>query len=314
MGNVIIQDDFIEKLLVEREAYEFLKKTKLTTAGYITLFYIHADKLLGDGGKWEEFEGDARDMIKHAWGFAESYDLDFGTVIARIGDYIDKFLESNKDEDFAISGDQRRGWIFSGPVSIYLEVPHISIYKDGRMEIMSRGGVVKDATCLKGRKVVHITDLLNQGSSAYRVEDGIEKGWIYWLRNKKAEVEDFVSIVTRLQGGEDRLNGLSPPVKSHSFVAIDEDFLRLSSKNNEEERAASEYAKDFFGWGGKYIREHGALAFVDYFDPKNKKTDRAMKFLDNYRDVLEETGALESLAKTVEKKYNRILPRTVQTE
>ncbi len=120
-------------------------------------------------------------------------------------------------------------------------------------------------------------------------------------------MEHFVCVVSRLQGGEEVL--ARQGVKVHSFVQIDENFLRKYSKNPER---ALEYAKDPKAWTLNYLKENGALEFVDIFDPNGKKLDRARRFIEHHGEFLKEIGRFEELDKEVQKRYGKSLQEILE--
>ena len=91
---------------------------------YITtpIYYVNAEKLCQDGGKFKEYGEDSGAMIQHAVKMMEEHPT-FEEVIDIL---VEKVKEVKGD---TISGGQRRDWIFSGPVAAKLDMPHISLYK-----------------------------------------------------------------------------------------------------------------------------------------------------------------------------------------
>ncbi|MDO9541897.1 MAG: hypothetical protein Q7J98_06195 [Kiritimatiellia bacterium] len=101
-----------------------------------------------------------------------------------------------------ISGGETRDWDFSNPVAAMMRKPHAKMYKDGRL----LGAEVK------GRKVLHVADLNNEGSS---VRD-------YWKpiveRNKGAFIA-VVSFVDRMEDGYLLFKKMALP--AYSVVPLD---------------------------------------------------------------------------------------------
>lgn len=93
-------------------------------------------------------------------------------------------IKSEIDSFDVISGGETRDWDFSNPVAVLLKKPHAKMYKDGRL-------IGAD---VKGKKVLHVADLNNEGSS---VRD-------YWKpiveRNNGALIA-VLSFVDRLEDG-----------------------------------------------------------------------------------------------------------------
>ncbi len=71
-------------------------------------------------------------------------------------DSICKLIEGTVGEDFdAISGGESSDWDFSNPVAYALKKPHVKLYKDSK----PLGAEIK------GKRIVHVADLQNEGSS-----------------------------------------------------------------------------------------------------------------------------------------------------
>ena len=297
----------IAELLVETGAYKDLNHPVILTFGELGIYYINAEKLCQDGGKFKEFGNDSLAMIQHAVRMEQEHPT-FNEVIEIItAEVLDKVIHRDK-EGIAISGGQRRDWLFSGPVASKLNLPHISLYKQekgkpDKVEIIYPNQRVKEVSfqeSLKGFCSVHIPDLLTEASSCYRVEEGRELGWVPMQRQRGATIKNLVAVVTRLQGGEERLLELAEPVNASAFVAIDCDFLKQHSKNPERALA---YAKDPKAWSENYLRENGALDLIEAFDPDGGKLTRAIKFTERYADVLEKANKFNELDAEVRKRY-----------
>jgi hypothetical protein len=308
----------IVKLLLETGGYTDLDKPVILTSGELGIYYINTEKLCQDGEEFKKYGDNSEAMIRHAIKMTKEHPT-FNEVIEIVTEKVKGLLPQEVDE-LAISGGQRRDWLFSGPVAAKLKFPHISLFKDGRMDIiydcetvdnMSRFGPVSPRDYSKlglqgGVYAVHVADLMTKGSSSYDPRSDPPTGWIPMLRDSGVEIKDLVNVVTRLQGGEEILEKAG--VKVHSFVAIDEDFLRENSKNPERDIA---YIRNPRRWSNKYLIENGALAFIDTFDPEGGKLDRAAKFLRVYEGVLKESGAWPELEEAVQEKYNKSLTEIV---
>lgn len=312
----------ISELLVETGAYTDLDEPVILASGELGIYYVNTEKLCQDGGEFKKYGNDSIAMIRHAVRMMKEHPT-FEEVISILAERtVHLPINAGHITECTISGGQRRDWLFSGPVAYILALPHISLYKDGKVEFVEINkdgepsamsfnpadisekipGIIEslDNPGIKGLYAIHIVDLITEASSCYRVEDGEEKGWIPMLRKKEAVIDNLVAVVTRLQGGEEMLVGLEKPVTVHPFVAIDEDFLKQRSKNPERALA---YMEDPKLWSESYIREQGVEALVGTFNPKGGKLDRAKKFLKRYEDVLKESGQLTSLGIDVENKY-----------
>ncbi len=94
----------------------------------------------------------------------------------------------------------------------------------------------------------------------------------------------------------------------HSFIAIDEEFLRGHSQQPDVVLA---YNRDARKWTEAYLKSHGIGILVPYFDPKGSKLVRATRFIENYREFLTDSGLIEDLRTLVESSYHTSLKEIV---
>ncbi len=288
--------DFLKNKLLETGAFKDLDKPVIFTSGELGIYYNNTEKLCRDGGKFKDYGEDSLGMINHC--IAMMDDLDFAKVIQILSSKAKEIL-SKKPQPWAISGGQRRDWIFSGPVAKVLGLPHISLYKQtgekDKLEVIMPDGSFGDL--VEGTNAVHIVDLITLASSVFRIEDNMEKGWVPMLRNKGINVQDVVAVADRMQK-DDRLDKIG--VNLHSFVEINEDFLNEYSDNVDRNLF---YLRDPLKWHHSYLSENGALDLVDEFDPAKGKLDRAKKFLKLYGEYLDKNGKLDELYSAVKEKF-----------
>jgi orotate phosphoribosyltransferase len=289
------------ELLVETGAYKDLDKPVILASGQLGIYFVNTEKLAQDGGEFERFGDDSAAMVHHAVQMMEAHPS-FREVIDIIANEVRPLTVG---QDFPqISGGQRRDWLFSGPVAYVLGLPHISLYKDGNQpcqgfEILTAEGSrvpAKYCTDLKDVKAIHVVDLLTEASSCCKEPNG----WVPQLRRGDAEITDLFAITTRLQGGEQNLQNIG--VNAHTFVAIDEAFLRTYSRNPER---ALDYQADPGKWALDYLAQNGALEFVGVFDPIGKKLDKAAAFLKRYGDALRDMSHMRPLEAAVQERYGR---------
>lgn len=302
----------ISELLVETGAYQDLDKPVILTSGELGIYYIKTEKLVQDGGQFKEYGDDSRRMIMHAMRMMQKHPT-FKGVIDILTEKARELLSGVGMTASVICGGQRRDWLFSGPVAKNLGAHHLSLYKQEKGEPDKIELLVNDFVLpprkLQGYKGIHIADLLTVGSSCYRVEDDVEKGWIPMARSLKLDIGYYIAVVTRLQKGEEMLKGLG--VEPHTYVAIDEEFLQQHSKQPER---AIEYCKNrenIRPWNEAYLKENGALALLPFFDPGGKELDRAGKFLKLYGGFLKETGKMKELEQAVQDTYHKPLNEIV---
>ena len=297
----------ISELLLETGAYKDLEEPVIMTSGELGIYYINTEMLCQDDGKFNEFGDNSQAMIQHAVQMTREHPT-FQEVIGILSEETVKLLQQSIPPK-AISGGQRRDWIFSGPVAHQLNLPHFSLYKqeEGILDkvecILPKGEVIDYSLRSLVSKatrftVVHVVDLITEGSSVYKTDKKKDGGWVPMLRSRGGNVTDLVAVVTRQQGGEEML--AEKGVQVHPFVAINKNFLRQHSSNPERALA---YLQNPRQWNENYLRKHGALAFVETFNPEKGKLDRAIKFIERYSKVLEECGKLQELKEAISSRY-----------
>jgi hypothetical protein len=196
-------------------------------------------------------------------------------------------------------------------VAYILELPHVSLYKQingtDKAELIHTDGTVEPINSdnsLKGYYVHHIVDLVTKGSSIYA---GADTGWLPMLRNRGARIDCLTAVIDRLHGAKEMLEGQG--VRLNAFVTIDGNFLRKHSKNPEE---AVAYFQNTRGWSENYLRQNGALAFLDDFNPvaDNSRKIKSHRFLygcdadqPGYLNFLEEIGRFDELKDAVLERY-----------
>jgi hypothetical protein len=290
-------NDIIAQIIVDTKAYSDLADPVILASGVLGIYYINTENVLQDNGKWKEFGYSAKDMVEHACDV--SYDsTPFCEVIQILAEEAHQVLNSGCL--WVISGGQRRDWLFSGPLADELGLPHVSLYKqdgpqEGRVEVIRDGlTTIIDPGELAGYRAIHVVDLITHGSSIY--DNG--RGWVPMLRSQGVGVDDVMAVVSRGQGGEARLSEQGVTVRSQ--VGIDTTFLQKYSTNPNRALAYFHSPEE---WSNEYLKEHGALAFLDNFNPEGSKLSRARKFLRNYQEVLQETGRIMELADAVQSSY-----------
>lgn len=281
----------------------------LLASGEIGIYYCNTEKLVEDAGEFNNYGDDSQAMIRHAVGMMAK-NPNFMEVISILAANSAQLLDGKTNA--VISGGQRRDWLFSGPVAHVLGVPHVSLYKQNsgqadRVEVLGPDGKIMHDYSIAGTDALHIVDLITEGSSCLS-EDVPPQGWIPMLRARGAKVSDLYAVVSRLQGGEERLGGVG--VQVHSEVAIDSAYLREHSQNPE----AAEYFANPENWSREFLARDGAVPFVKFFDPSGGKTDRARKFMERYGRHLSQIGKFDELASLVQKNYRRTVTQVVKGE
>jgi hypothetical protein len=288
----------IARLLVDVNGFKNVKPVILVS-GVLGTYYISTEKLAQDGGEFAKYGDDSQAMINHAYRMTQEHPT-FDEVINILAAEVEKcFEEKGVPRDLrAISGGQRRDWLFSGPIAKKLGYHHISLYKDGHLYMIHRDGTKMDA--IPGLYTSHNSDLLTKGSSTYDPRKKPPTGWVPMMWNAGLHVSDFSAVVSRLQGGEDVLAKIG--LNARTFVQIDEAFLGEHSKQPEID--IDYVKKGAEQWGNEYLEREGIDAFVDAFaGPALAKDNRAAKFLAVYDKTLKATGLRESLRENVQEKY-----------
>jgi orotate phosphoribosyltransferase len=298
--------------LVSSGAYRDLEEPVIVTSGEsLTPFYVNAEKLCGDPGMDALLAAAAeRDdlVIEHACALAERGE--FGEMVDGIAAEVSALGRASPIA--AVSGGQRRDWLFSGPVARRLGCPHLSLYKQApgqgaaqdRLVARSPGGAEIDAAFVSGGAVVHVVDMLTAASSCHSRDpvSGREVGWIPMLRARGAVVHGLIAVVSRRQGGEEALGRVGVAVRS--LVAVDEAFLAGHSRAPAE---AVAYYRDAAGWTREYLRSRGIGLLLPYFTSDAKKLPRLVKFLATYRAFLESAGAWKELEGAAQARLGRSL-------
>ena len=144
-----------------------------------------------------------------------------------------------------ISGGESRDWPFAACVAEKLGVGLCMIYKDGKMI---------GATDLKDKKVIHVADLNNEGSSPRDM-------WIPAIRNAGGIINDVVFLVDRLEDGVQEMQKLG--LNSHAVIPLNEDawnFLKEEGFVNEEILCSLlDYWKDRKAWGAEKLMEYPTI-------------------------------------------------------
>ncbi|MCI9365546.1 MAG: orotate phosphoribosyltransferase [Clostridia bacterium] len=144
------------------------------------------------------------------------------SIYKEVIDEMISFIKShiNIDEIDYVSGGERRDWFFSNVVSYLLEKPHITIFKDLSTVISTPDfEETKVISELKGKKVLHVADLVTAASSYVRA-------WIPAIQNLGSEIVWSTVVVDRMQGGNDRLKSLG--IDAYSLVQIAPDMFKTA--------------------------------------------------------------------------------------
>jgi orotidine-5'-phosphate decarboxylase len=270
----------------------------MLTSGELGIYYINSEVVARDGNEFKNYQDDPLAMYKHTLRLMDKHP-NYRKGIEFI---VNSVRERLPHDRAAICGGQTRDWLFSMPAANLLGVPHLAIFKPengGHMTGQINGGRPLDIRAEDAYNAVQISDLLTKGSSYHEVIRDQPQGWIHSLRKAGVTMKDAFFVVSRLQGGEQML--ARQGVTAHTFLDIDEAFLRKHSKNPEE---AVAYLKDPLGKAKEYFAKHGVLEFARHFNPSGGKLDRVAGFLEIFGDHLRETGQMSELEELVSKQFH----------
>jgi len=296
-------DPRIAQIVSDSRAYSD-KEPLLLAAGIIGVYYSNTELTLEDGSAYKQHADDSLAMLNYATEREFAVPV-FSEIIDVLAERVESLLSGVVGE-VAIAGGQTRDWLFSGPVAARLNVPHISLYKNGKIELVFSEDSAEQNPELDGFYVVHIGDLITSGSSTYNPFENPPTGWVPMLRGAGATVDHSFTVVSRLQEGEKNL--ALGDVQSDSLVFIDEDFLQTHSSN--PERAIANKI-NYGAWSEQYLGEHGALAFIGDFDPDGKKLVRARRFLEKHADVLRKVDRMGEFEAAVQEQFGKPLDEIV---
>ena len=158
----------------------------------------------------------------------------------------------NIDEIDYISGGERRDWVFSNMIAYILKKPHISVFKDltalaSNYDFSNTG----ELPTLEGKKCLHVSDLINTAASYVRA-------WIPIIEKLGGKMEWTITIVDRMQGGAEILNGFG--VKTYSLVKVDKNLFRKALEkgaiSKEQYEMIDKYIDNPFETMKQFLKNH----------------------------------------------------------
>ena len=212
----------------------------------------------------------------------ENYDNDpiFRSLIDTMVSYIRSEIPADSYQ--MISGGERRDWFFSLIIADILGLPHITIFKTGDMRVFdTKTGELKDLNVIKGKKVLHIADLITEASS-------YERAWIPFIKEQGGVMTHSLVVVDRDQGGRELLEKNN--VTSHALVTIDKDLFDAALEKGYIDQSQYEMVTAFLGNAFESMRDF-LLTHPDYLDEtiaaggKNAERARLCKENDLYKLV-----------------------------
>lgn len=232
------------------------------TSGKLGPYFINVDYLYGSQKDSEELLKTIDDLLENSSKenlpinlfdiLLEHYENNviYKTTIDKLVEYI----ENNFQLDLIdyISGGERRDWYFSILVANFLGKPHITIYKD-LTTVFSTCDFEESTTIenLNGKRVFHLADILNTGSS-------FERAWVPAINKIGSKINWALFVVDRNQSGSK--NMLELGVQPYSLLSLNEDLINIALKNNiissDQKSILLEYMNDPDGTMRNFVNEH----------------------------------------------------------
>ncbi|MBR1797244.1 MAG: orotate phosphoribosyltransferase [Clostridiales bacterium] len=169
---------------------------------------------------------------------------------------IDEIVEAAKKYDFDfISGGERRDFFFSMMPAYILKKPHLTIFKD-LTSVFTDSEFNPMETDLKGKKSLHIADLITEASS-------YERAWIPAIKALGAAITDTIAVVDRHQNGRAVLEGLG--VNMETLTVVDEKLFGKAKENGTINEDQYQLVLQFLSDPDKYMKDFIAShpTFID---------------------------------------------------
>ncbi|MCQ2467151.1 MAG: orotate phosphoribosyltransferase [Clostridia bacterium] len=239
------------------------------TSGTLGPFYINTHFLIKDEATANEFlkkieDYSAADKIA----MPKNLFNDFMTVYNSSESFkmiTDLITEKLADYEFDyISGGERRDFFFSMLPAFFAKKPHLTIFKDGSSVYSTDGfetTVPSSEVDLKGKKALHIADLITEASSYVRA-------WIPAIQELGSTIDNTIAVIDRHQNGEANLKELG--VSMFTFAGIDKNLFDEALSSGAINQAQydltmkflaspSDYMADFLKAHPTFIKDQIAL-------------------------------------------------------
>jgi len=173
-----------------------------------------------------------------------------------------------------ISGGESRDWDFSNVAAYILEKSHAKIYKIG--EVLGAD--------MKGKNIVHVADLNNEGSSPRKL-------WIPIIKKAGGKIKDIFFYVDRMEEGVQVMKDLG--LRSHSLVQLDEyawNYLRSKGEITKEiYNSLRKRMENKEEWAKKMLRSDKGIDSLFELIDNPKTNEKGMKIINKgYPDMKEE--------------------------
>lgn len=176
-----------------------------------------------------------------------------------------------------IAGGETRDWDFSNPVAVFLGIPHLKVYKNGK----TKGA---HPSTIKDKRIIWVADLNNEGTSP-------RDYWVPAINDLGGKMEDIYFFVDRLENGVEVMKDLG--LKSNAVIPLDKNawnYLKQEGVVNEEIYGQlTERLKDDNAWAIKMLRSDAGLERLANLIHDPKTRDKGIKILDvGYPEIKEE--------------------------
>jgi len=167
-----------------------------------------------------------------------------------------------------ISGGETRDWDFSNPVAVLMKKPHAKMYKDGRL--IGAG--------VKGKNVLHVADLNNEGSSA-------RDYWKPIIEKNNGSLIGIVSFVDRMEDGYLLFKKMALPC--HAVVPLDKTawdiILKEGYISKGVHRQLVARMQDRRKWAINALLDNPE--YFRKFYNENSTHDKALKIMRTYAEI-----------------------------
>lgn len=250
------------------------------TSGTFGPFYINTHYLFGDeehASKALEFiDNNKKDKYDFP-GIMTRYVLDFYNTNDKyksIIDFLISLIKENVDLSKInyISGGERRDWFFSYICAYLLHKPHLTIFKN-LIIIKSVNGSSDRIFDGSGEKVLHIADLVTEGSSYFQY-------WIPALKKVNFIMTDTMTVVDRQQGGVAALTvaGIHVITGSVFNKSLFENAIKEGKITLSQFDMIKRYMKSPDGFMREFVSSHPEF-LRNSIDKDEKTRERAIAFI-----------------------------------
>jgi len=231
--------------LVRNGGFQFTDTFKPYTSGEIGPYYVQSAVIQRDGDDFYRACKDMENLIREE---ARGFDV--------------------------ISGGETRDWMFSFPISVALQAPHAMLYKNGKIY----GADMKD------KKVVHVADLNNEGSSP-------RDYWVPAIKKAGGGISQIFFYVDRMEDGVEEMRKLG--LDSCSLVPLDETAWDILLNDNVITKNVYENLRrrmeDKEEWAMDMLRSKKGIETLAKLERDPLTKNKAEKIMDvGYPDMREE--------------------------